>query len=206
MGELNRHVGHETQILFGTSVDGRMGNRLSVTIISSLASDGEEVVQPVAQRPAVAAPVAPPIAKKKPLPEPAPAEGLNAPAPPELERPLQMIEAVLPSPNDEDESLASYPVEEEIAEPPQAEAPPPPQTTPEMIEPEPTQPRVILPKKKPIPAVPREPKPTERLVAKQEVMQFESVTRGRFEKSEPTIVEGQDLDVPTFLRKNVRVK
>ena len=42
--------------------------------------------------------------------------------------------------------------------------------------------------------------------AKQEVLQFESVTRGRFEKSEPTIVEGQDLDVPTFLRKNVRVK
>ena len=42
--------------------------------------------------------------------------------------------------------------------------------------------------------------------ARQEVMQFEPVTRGRFEKSEPTIVEGQDLDVPTFLRKNVRVK
>ncbi len=30
--------------------------------------------------------------------------------------------------------------------------------------------------------------------------------RGRFEKSEPTIVKGQDLDVPTYLRKNVRVK
>jgi len=42
--------------------------------------------------------------------------------------------------------------------------------------------------------------------AKQEVLQFEPLTRGRFEKSEPTIVEGQDLDVPTFLRKNVRVK
>ncbi len=42
--------------------------------------------------------------------------------------------------------------------------------------------------------------------AKQEILQFEPITRGRFEKSEPTIVEGQDLDVPTFLRKNVRVK
>ena len=42
--------------------------------------------------------------------------------------------------------------------------------------------------------------------ARQEVMQFEPVTRGRFEKSEPTIVEGQDLDIPTYLRKNVRVK
>ena len=42
--------------------------------------------------------------------------------------------------------------------------------------------------------------------AKQEQMQFEPVTRGRFEKSEPTIVDGQDLDVPTFLRRNVKVK
>ena len=54
----------------------------------------------------------------------------------------------------------------------------------------------------------KEPKaPQEKYTyAKQEVMQFEPVTRGRFEKSEPTIVEGQDLDVPTFLRKNIRVK
>jgi cell division protein FtsZ len=36
--------------------------------------------------------------------------------------------------------------------------------------------------------------------AKQETLQFESTTRGRFDKSEPTIVEGEDLDVPTFLR------
>ena len=54
--------------------------------------------------------------------------------------------------------------------------------------------------KEPQPVVEKKP------LAKQEVMQFEPVTRGRFEKSEPTIVEGQDLDVPTFLRKNVRVK
>src|SRR2546430_2531201 len=39
MKELGRHVSDQTQILFGTAVDGRMGNRLSVTIISSLSSD-----------------------------------------------------------------------------------------------------------------------------------------------------------------------
>src|SRR5438094_2906402 len=39
MQELGRHVRDNTQILFGTAVDGRMGNRLSVTIISSLGSD-----------------------------------------------------------------------------------------------------------------------------------------------------------------------
>ncbi|HEY2125410.1 MAG TPA: hypothetical protein VGG94_08110, partial [Chthoniobacterales bacterium] len=67
-------------------------------------------------------------------------------------------------------------------------------------------PRLIMPKKKP--ALIKEPvAPKEKAVqAKQDVMQFEPVTRGRFEKSEPTIVEGQDLDVPTYLRKNVRVK
>lgn len=41
---------------------------------------------------------------------------------------------------------------------------------------------------------------------KQETLQFESVTRGRFEKSEPTIVEGEDLDVPTFLRMRGKTK
>ena len=41
---------------------------------------------------------------------------------------------------------------------------------------------------------------------KAEQMSLEPANRGRFEKSEPTIVDGQDLDVPTFLRKNVKVK
>ena len=40
---------------------------------------------------------------------------------------------------------------------------------------------------------------------KQEVLQFDAVSRGRFEKSEPTIIDGQDLDVPTFLRRRVKV-
>src|SRR5436309_6861434 len=43
MQELGRHVNEQTQILFGTAVDGRMGNRLSVTIISSLAAD-EDII------------------------------------------------------------------------------------------------------------------------------------------------------------------
>ena len=53
-----------------------------------------------------------------------------------------------------------------------------------------------------------EKEPTEKSVApaKQEVLQFEPVTRGRFEKSEPTIIEGEDLDVPTYLRKHIKVK
>ncbi len=34
----------------------------------------------------------------------------------------------------------------------------------------------------------------------------ENTVRGRFDKSEPTIVDGEDLDVPTFMRKNLKVK
>jgi cell division protein FtsZ len=75
--------------------------------------------------------------------------------------------------------------------------------------PRPTTPRIIPPTKKPLVAPKVEvenPKREKAAAAKQEILQFEPITRGRFEKSEPTIVEGQDLDVPTFLRKNVRVK
>src|SRR5438477_765517 len=41
MQELGRHVNEQTQILFGAAVDGRLGDRLSVTIISSLAAEEE---------------------------------------------------------------------------------------------------------------------------------------------------------------------
>ena len=126
--------------------------------------------------------------------------GLEEFVPPaEPQRPLQTIEAALP----QKELLR-----DEIVAPPSAEAMSP--AAPELVAPEPTQPRVILPKKKsaatPLPTPVTKPASEKIVQAKQEVLQFESVTRGRFEKSEPTIVEGQDLDVPTFLRKNVRVK
>src|SRR5207248_2618606 len=39
MQELGRHVNEQTQILFGAVVDGKLGDRLAVTIISSLAAD-----------------------------------------------------------------------------------------------------------------------------------------------------------------------
>src|SRR3954470_10890419 len=69
MQELGKHVRDHTQIIFGTSVDGRMGNRLSVTIISSLTPE-EDVdrmpksptafVEPEAEPDPAPAPLAPP--------------------------------------------------------------------------------------------------------------------------------------------------
>src|SRR5438309_4231149 len=45
MQELGRHVSEQTQILFGAAVDGRLGDRLSVTIISSLAAEEDLISQ-----------------------------------------------------------------------------------------------------------------------------------------------------------------
>ncbi|MFT5468740.1 MAG: cell division protein FtsZ [Verrucomicrobiales bacterium] len=38
----------------------------------------------------------------------------------------------------------------------------------------------------------------------QQLLDFDSPSRGRFDKGEPTIVDGEDLDIPTFLRKKKR--
>jgi len=193
MQDLGKYISDDTQIIFGTAVDSRMGNRLSVTLISSLA--GEEEVTPApappTPEPEAVAPPEPPVWEQREeiLPEVV-AEETAVPVgeavvfPPEL---IQNEEIEAPEPIETEMPSASLPEEPEIEEPP-------------------PRPRVTLPRKKPTEF--KEPKPVveKKPLAKQEVMQFEPVTRGRFEKSEPTIVEGQDLDVPTFLRKNVRVK
>jgi cell division protein FtsZ len=205
MQELGKHIHDDTQIIFGTAVDSRMGNRLSVTLISSLA--GEEDVAPPAAKPAKAAKVAKVAAPPAPIPEPEP---VAPPEPPMWEQ----REEIVPKVAAQDEAVSEPETftpeliqneEVEAAEAVEVEPLSPLPEEPEIEESRP-QPRVILPRKKP--TIFQEPKPVveKKPLAKQEVMQFEPVTRGRFEKSEPTIVEGQDLDVPTFLRKNVRVK
>ncbi len=187
MQELGRYVNEQTQILFGAAVDGRMGNRLSVTIISSVSADVDLAMDN-------AAPVAPPppIWEQQPAPETkidiASGRRGDTDSSHGESEPIVMQEEPAPPVG------LPFEQDEEIVPPP----------APEIGKPEPG---LIGPKKKPAPAPIKESKPVvEKVQAKQEVLQFEPVTRGRFEKSEPTIVEGQDLDVPTFLRKNVRVK
>ena len=184
MQELGKHVRDNTQILFGTAVDGRMGNRLSVTIISSLAAEDE--IAPQSE-----------FVASEPIPEPPPPIWEE----PQPSEPPAKID-ILPDPIAEESPAGDLiPFQQPAPE----ETPPPPLPSPAIKKPV-AMPRLIVPKKKPLPV--KEPKPAKekQAQAKQEVLQFEPVTRGRFEKSEPTIVEGQDLDVPTFLRKNIRVK
>src|SRR3954462_4038316 len=84
MHDLGRHVRDHTQILFGTGVDGRMGNRLSVTIISSLASEEELVSKKV--KPERATPV-PVVLQPKPVVQ---AEPIHVFTPPVPEQPPVM--------------------------------------------------------------------------------------------------------------------
>jgi cell division protein FtsZ len=189
MQELNRHVEDHTQILFGTSVDGKLGERLSVTIISSIGTED-------------AVPVAPPI--------PVPQKIVAPPPPPIVPPPPETvtisIEESVPesSPNEIPDESPNEPPREEIPLPMAAEmTPPPPRRERKKVIIRDPQPAFVP---EPPAATPPPPKQEKYVQARQEVMQFEPITRGRFEKSEPTIVEGQDLDVPTFLRKNVRVK
>ena len=183
MQELGKHVRDNTQILFGTAVDGRMGNRLSVTIISSLVADEDAVPQQQTT-----------FAPTEPIPAPLPPPPAPAASPKIDIVPEPVVAEAPPPPEDLIAFPAPVPIEAPIEPQPATEKQPP-------------GPRLIVPKKKPLSVI-KESKPVaeKHAPAKQEVMQFEPVTRGRFEKSEPTIIEGQDLDVPTFLRKNIRVK
>jgi cell division protein FtsZ len=180
MEELNRHIHDTTRLLFSTSIDPKLGGRLGVTLLSSLSPQASQVAAAPFLRPAV-------------IPEPE-AEVLASkityesvtrrepPAPPVQKEELAPVSEVIP--------LA-------LPEPPS----PPPAQRPEVAAsasplPEPISARNGKPNGKPKPV--RE--------ERQEQMTFEPVTRGRFEKSEPTIIDGQDLDVPAFMRMNVKVK
>jgi cell division protein FtsZ len=189
MKELDRHVSDETQILFGTAVDGRLGDRLSVTIISSFAAEDNVVPQQAQTSPLSNAVPVPPVweqphenpSKIKVEPEPVPVEDFQLPETTPIEEAEPMEVENVPAPSVESVSSAFEVVD-----------------TPE--------PPVNTPRRKPAPSKEEKMSAEKSMQAKQEVLQFEPVNRGRFEKSEPTIVEGEDLDVPTYLRKKIKVK
>ena len=182
MQELGRHISEQTQILFGAVVDGRLADRLSVTIISSLTAD-EDFIPQQSQPAQSSAPAMPPVWEQPH--EISPEIDIEPePMPMEVFQPAEMTAFKESAPSE----TASPPPVEPISVLSKSE------------------PIVSTPHKKPAPIKGEKPSAEKSAQAKQEVLQFEPVTRGRFEKSEPTIVEGEDLDIPTYLRKNIRVK
>jgi cell division protein FtsZ len=185
MDELNRHIGPQTRILFGVAVDPRLTAKLTVTIVSSLGSEN-----PVRMAPLSVGPVpklAAIVEAQRPEEE---TEALEEP---------EEFEAEPPAPR-----IAFVATDDEVAAvaPPAPAPPAPPVSAPRPVETAVPVARQISQTKSKSVMPASDPKREVR----QEQMQFEPVTRGRFEKSEPTIVDGQDLDVPTFLRRNVRAR
>jgi cell division protein FtsZ len=84
---------------------------------------------------------------------------------------------------------------------------PPQKITTQKIKPSPSTtegdpPQLIRKLAKPSAALSHQPSPSKQT---QGTLDLDTYQRGRFDKSEPTIVAGEDLDVPTFLRKGIKL-
>ncbi|HEY0789527.1 MAG TPA: cell division protein FtsZ [Chthoniobacterales bacterium] len=173
MEELNRHINDQTQIFMGIGIDPKMGGRLSVSVLSSLGDGTTRVPAPLPN-----ALTGRTYEARSALP----ALGVNWPHPALVGRQPGAGSSLAP------EKAAATPASAATSpSPAHPEASAGPEEAATSVPPKPESMAAPVPKK---------------LDVKQEVMQLEAVTRGRFEKSEPTIVDGQDLDVPTFLRQH----
>jgi cell division protein FtsZ len=175
MEELNRHINDQTHLFMGIGIEARMGNQLSVSILSALGDDSEKPAQQVRPKTAITVNSASAQTQK----------------PQALLPPAQSEQAAAVPGGDSMKATSSVPEvsNQELNHP--------------RIENEPQKSASgRIHSKSEAKTQPNQPKKE----AKQETLQLEPVSRGRFEKSEPTIIDGQDLDFPTFLRKNLKVK
>lgn len=149
--------------------------------VSTSQDKNAPVVVTILAKAGATAPVVAPVARPRPAPTvERPPKPRPVPVEPEPELPVS------PEPAPADEPSATQDLEPRPEPAPVRQVPPPRPAAPQ-------------PPPKPHSATKAaQPK------IKQETLQFEPVARGRFEKIEPTIVEGEDLDVPTFLRLNVK--
>ena len=176
MEELNRHINDRTHLFMGIGIESRMGNQLSVSILSAL---GEGSAKPAQQAPAK------------------PVSSIKSISPQTLKP-----QALLPP------SVEGSDVSAKNGDPAKAASNQPEESKQELNLPrsenEPQKPASTRAHAK---SEAKDQTPvSKKAEVKQETLQFEPVSRGRFEKSEPTIIDGQDLDVPTFLRRNVKVR
>lgn len=194
MDELNRHISDTTRILFGVAVDAKLGQRMSVSIISAMHT--------------------PLHVSARPAPVRAPQLEPHRERPAETAAVIESAEAkpLFTDASEKTTAAELQPVEEIAATNGHTEP---------VFMPEPAAPRETRPARNgngngngkharqsvaPAPAAAAAPPAPKTREERQETLQFEPVSRGRFEKSEPTIVDGQDLDVPTFLRRNLKIK
>jgi cell division protein FtsZ len=177
MEELNRHISDRTQLLMGVAIDSGMGSRLSVSLISSLGGSPKRLAKK--DYPALGEPDGVESERVESTPTPTPAI---------LPEPVVRLQL------GDEPAINGQKIEVERSEE---------VVILESAGKRPSENRTS--KKEVAPADKTAPKaPPKKIEPKQEVLQFDAVSRGRFEKSEPTIIDGQDLDVPTFLRRRVK--
>jgi cell division protein FtsZ len=199
MHEVAKHVPDDAHLFLSVSTVEASSAPLTVTIL------GNHVENVSPARPP--APIAKPSPRPFISPSPTPTESPRpAPAAKPAPRPAQHPASEPPAPHrrpvSEDDLLRPKPPGRLFADDDDP-APAAASTLTSAPVPAPSAPSSdlssLLPPAQP-PKASAPPKKSPSNKAKQETLQFEPAARGRFEKSEPTIVEGEDLDVPTFLR------
>ncbi len=230
MRDLSKTVPESAHILFGAAVDDTMGDSLSVTIISSLPEEhvivndesdeeGNHSKQ-IAQKAVAAAAVAEPIAVEEPEPEPEEVEE-EISAEPEGEQEQQEEEVVAEeeaeaaeeeAPRDPEikivdedpgqEPEASEEASEEVVEDVIKEET---ETTEELpAEQQEVEAEAEEPVAEEAPATPprrgKKSKATPAPSPQGELL-LDGGPRGKFEGEAPNLVDGEDLDIPAFLRK-----
>lgn len=202
MEEFNRYVSDATRIQFGLVSDARLGRKLTVSIVSSTSAPVEAAP---ARAEVAAAPISAPVPQAPPssAPQFAPSTSStthvvsepthSTSSPPVAPAPASSAQPGVVSSGGHDTLFALDP------------EPPMPLPVPEM----PPAAKAKTAASKSESAVAKAAKPAAdagKKEQKAEQMPLEAPSRGRFDKGEPTIVDGQDLDVPTFMRRNLKVK
>lgn len=212
-----KHVDHAVAVVSGTrglglsdvqeliaALKDRLPKNISLATSACLEEEGHDKVRltlllaMTSSAPAPAAPVekAPekkPVARKAPKTKTQPLMPVKpAPAPLSAEKPAPVAAKPVPV------KKISHPA--------------PPAVTKPIPMPEPEGPMFLEEEEMPAPvpvvasAQPASVTIARKFIAKQEEMQFDLPTRGRFEKTEETIHNGENLDLPTFRRRGLAIQ
>lgn len=224
MQSLSKHVPDKAHVLFGAAVDPSMGDSLSITMVSSLPEDRLHSPSTPPEKPALLEPTVGFAAEEKPAAEE------TTPAIATTTAAADLAEEEEDDDDDEAFAATSWfddakPVVAEFTSTAPAAADPVPfaeteddeaeeeaEDDEEAPEPEekspaaapadkPDETPVIAAKEEPVVAQKPADPPKARSSRDQTELSFEGGPRGKFEGAAPNVFEGEDLDIPAFMRK-----
>lgn len=196
MQNLGKYIPTSAHVLFGAAVDPTMGESLSVTLISALPEDqltktkiSPEATKQLNQKTKVDPPL--PVANKEIKKEEKREKAEETPLEPEKKIKKEVKEVA----KEKEKEQESAPTEELEKSPPEKieEKPEPHQPPEEKSEP-----------KKPLEEAVEESEPKSTKAAAQPELLLDGAPKGKFEGENPNFHDGEDLDIPPFLRKKRR--